>query len=78
MSRAGEGGYDSFTRGNCRLSFMLAVFIMCLSYFSTPAFSQGVPIEQLKKELGAFFNETYITKFKSMFDPKTKSFKTKG
>ena len=73
-----RSGCDFFAIGNCRPFILLAVLLFCLSYFSTPAYSQGVPIEQLKKELGDFFNETYIAKFKSIFDPKTKNFKTKG
>lgn len=56
------------------------VFLSILIFFSFFLYSdaQGIPLEQLKVELNGFFNDTYITKWKSIFDPKTKSFKAKG
>ena len=55
---------------------ILALLLILSSFAFT--YSQGIPIDQLKPELSKFFNDTSITKLKSIFDPKTKQFKAKG
>ena len=60
------------------LNAVFFVTSLFLNYFPLNINGQGIPIEQLKQELSGFFNDTYITKWKSIFDPKTKTFKAKG
>ena len=64
-----------------KISLARSLGFICLLIVSTYfryIDAEGIAIEQLKAELNSFFNDTYISKWKSIFDPKLKTFKAKG
>lgn len=56
----------------------VAALLLLLVVFTSSVDALVESPEQLKEELKAFFKDTYITKLKSIFDPKKKEFKAKG
>jgi hypothetical protein len=60
------------------VSVAIGAMLLYLTFTTQSVDALGMPPEELKNHLRAFFKDTYITKLKSLFDPKKKEFKAKG